>query len=366
MTIQKRHGYYAFLFRHSPRPEVIHKFGGEVYHVGRYSSIVSAIVSPDTRMDAILSDPRILAADRDLPIFLPFPKVERVIHTTRRRPRQQAAKQRTTWNVARVLGNRPRPNNGRKIRVGVIDTGIDLNHPDLAANIKGGANIVTPSNRPQDDNGHGTHVAGIIGAVNNQTGVVGVAPAVSLYAIKVLNEKGSGTLTTLIKGIEWAIRNNMDILNISISGGSSLPPMLAQVVQSATDRGILIVGAAGNSGNLSGEGDNVGVPARLPNVVAVAALNRQNKRAPFSATGPSIDIAAPGVNILSAYVGHQYATLTGTSMAAPHVTGVAAMMKRMNPHLSPANLRQMLQNSAAPLPASQKRLTGAGLVRIRA
>ncbi|WP_054949723.1 S8 family peptidase [Numidum massiliense] len=311
----------------------------------------------------IVADPHIAAFECDRPVSLPSPKIKTVLSYGLLKTKKKAHGQWTTWNIARVLGGRMRPNKGERIRIGVIDTGIDLNHPDLRVNIKGGINLLYPSKPPQDDNGHGTHVAGIIGAYNHP---VGVAPAVSLYAIKVLNERGTGTLATLIKGIEWAIRNRMDIINISVSGGKVVPPILSRTIAAAVNRGMIVVAAAGNSGTVSGRGDTVVIPGRLPTVIAVAALDYKNARAPFSATGPAVDLAAPGVNILSTYTGSRYAILSGTSMAAPHVTGAAAILKRTYPTASVALVKKVLQARAIDLlPRCKDPWTGSGLVQVR-
>lgn len=268
------------------------------------------------------------------------------------------------WNVTRVLGGHPRSSDGEGVKVGIIDTGIDLHHPDLKENIKGGINVLSPSLPPQDDYGHGTHVAGIIGARHSKTGIVGVAPAVSLYAIKVQDRFGRGTLGTLIRGIEWAIRNRMHILNISLNSGGSIHPILRKTVHTAIRKGILVVAAAGNNGRASGTGNNVQVPARIPGIVAVGAVDCHNRRAPFSSTGPSLVISAPGVNILSTFLNKRYAVLNGTSMAAPHVSGVAAIVKQAHPYATPAQIVQTLRRHSIDLPPRGRDwLTGVGLVQ---
>lgn len=294
----------------------------------------------------------------------PYPKVEVMTSVGQTTVRHKSAKQALNWNIARVLGGHPRSNDGAGVKVGIIDTGIDFNHPDLKGNIKGGINILNPSLPPQDDLGHGTHVAGIIGARHNQAGVVGVAPAVSLYAIKVQNRFGGGTLGTLVRGIEWGIQNGMHILNISLSTDGRIPPILRTTIHTAIRKGILVVAAAGNNGLATGIGNNVQVPGRIPGIVTVGALDRYNRRAPFSSTGPSLVIAAPGVNILSTYPNMRYAVLNGTSMAAPHVSGVAALIKQAYPYATPAQMVQTLCRHSIDLPPRGKDwYTGAGLVQ---
>lgn len=269
------------------------------------------------------------------------------------------------WNIARVCGGDPLADGGKSIRVGVVDTGINFYHPDLQRNVKGGINIVDPSSLPLDDNGHGTHVSGIIGASADSFGIVGVAPAVSLYAIKVMDAEGRGKLDDLLHGIAWAIRNDIHILNISITDDSFMSPDLIDAVQKAIERGIFIVAAAGNNGYPEGFDDTVLSPARIPEVIAVAALDHANEKCPFSAAGPSIDIAAPGASIYSTYLGSEYTVLSGTSMAAAHVSGVAAILRQRHPQASPQQIKNMLLQTMRPLPAqAQKQLHGAGLVRL--
>lgn len=229
--------------------------------------------------------------------------------------------QTLSWGIDRVdaelvwpLGNTADP-----IRVGIIDTGISLTHPDLQQNIKGGINTIRPGRSANDDNGHGSHVAGIIGAVNNAIGVVGVAPQVDLYAIKALNSTGSGYLSDIIEGLDWAVANNMQILNMSLGTTSDSQAMHDAIIR-AHNAGIVIVAAAGNSGGA------VEYPAKYPEVIAVSATDSNNQIAYFSSRGPEVDLAAPGVSIFSSYKGSAYATLSGTSMATPHVVGAAALL----------------------------------------
>jgi subtilisin len=213
-------------------------------------------------------------------------------------------------------------------KVAVIDTGIDCGHPDLQTNCIYGASFVKGS-KAFDDYGHGTHVAGIIAARANGFGVVGVAPEATLYAVKVLDSKGSGSYSAVASGIVWAIKNGMHVINMSL-GGASSSQALADAVKAASDAGILVVSAAGNSGCCN----TVLYPAKLPESMAVAAVDANDQRAWFSSTGPEVDVAAPGVAILSTVPTGScklcdpsgYRTLSGTSMATPHVTGTGALL----------------------------------------
>lgn len=298
-------------------------------------------------------------------IHLPVPLSKKIIlNRLGHRIGIQKRKEWVPWNVKRVLGESSRAYTGKNVKVGVIDTGIDLTHPDLKKNIRGGINILDPSKLPTDLNGHGTHIAGIIGASRNQYGIVGVAPEVSLYAIKVLDHTGVGTVPDLIQGIEWGIANRMDILNISISGGKEIPSDLKQVIDLARKRGVFVVAAAGNEGDPAGKGDTVGIPARIPTVIGVAATDKKNKRTPFSATGSEVDICAPGMNILSTYKDHKYAILSGTSMSAAHVSGVLALYRQRYHGLSYSALLGKLYGRCIPLSSRRpSRLTGWGLVQ---
>ena len=207
---------------------------------------------------------------------------------------------------------------GKGIKVAVVDTGIDYTHPDLSPNYRGGISFVPTETDPRDYNRHGTHVAGTIGAAINGTGVIGVAPSAYLYAVKILSSAGSGQWSWLIAGIQWCISNGMQALNMSL-GGPSAPTALQAICDLAWSRGLILVAAAGNSGGA------VGFPAKYQSVIAVSAIDSANLIAGFSSRGPEVELCAPGVNVLSTLPGNTYGTLSGTSMASPHVAGVAAL-----------------------------------------
>jgi len=210
------------------------------------------------------------------------------------------------------------------VKVAVVDTGIDTKHPDLTGNLKGGMSAVSYTSSHNDDNGHGSHVAGIIAAVDNSIGVIGVAPAADLYAVKVLDRNGSGYLSDIIEGLQWVVANHINVVNMSL-GTSSYSPLFDGVVQDTINSGVVIVAAAGNSGPGA---NTVMYPAKFAGVIAVSATNSDssNTIASFSSRGPEVDLAAPGVSVFSTYKNQSYATLSGTSMASPHVAGVAALV----------------------------------------
>jgi len=216
-----------------------------------------------------------------------------------------------SWNSSRGAG----------IPVAIIDTGIDYNHPDLRPNVRGAISFV-PGQSPMDVHGHGTHCAGTVAAAINGAGVVGVAPAASLYAVKVLSNTGSGNWSWLIAGIDWCIKRNIRVLSMSL-GGASAPNALQTMCNTAFSKGLLLVAAAGNSGpNMN----TVGFPGKYRSVIAVSAIDSGNSIANFSSRGPEVGLCAPGVNVLSCKPGGGYQNMSGTSMACPHVAGGAAVM----------------------------------------
>lgn len=272
------------------------------------------------------------------------------------------------WGINRVDAELvwPSGNSGDAVKVAVVDTGISADHPDLKNNIKGGYNAINPLKSWNDDNGHGSHVAGIIAALNNAIGTVGAAPLADLYAVKVLNRQGSGYLSDIIEGLDWAIANNIQVVNMSL-GTSSDILSFREAVQRVSAAGIVQVAAAGNSGG------SVGYPAAYPEVIAVSATDSGDALASFSSRGPEVDLAAPGVGIYSAYKGTGYATLSGTSMAAPHVAGSVALVLSVPISVAydadfdgvwdPAEVQRKLQDRAVDLGVSGfDNLYGWGLI----
>lgn len=259
------------------------------------------------------------------------------------------------WDQNRDLVVDSGANAGGGVKIAILDTGIDLDHPDLQANIKGGINTINPLKSPDDDNGHGTHVAGIIAAVDNQVGVLGVAPQAWLYAVKILNKQGSGFVSDIIEGLQWAISEGVDVINMSF-GTSSDVQSLHEAIAAAYNKGIVLVAAAGNSG----PGENtVLYPAKYPEVIAVSATDSSDSAASWSSRGPEVELAAPGVYIPSTYKGGAYKTLSGTSMASPHVAGTAALViasgmadSNADGVTTPQEVRAVLRNTADDLGVS--------------
>lgn len=241
------------------------------------------------------------------------------------------------WDIDRIGANLAwSTSTGANVAVAIIDTGIDKDHTDLISNIKGGVNFVLTSTKPpksnvvdpskwDDDNGHGTHVAGTVAARDNEIGVVGVAPEASLYAVKVLDSTGSGYVSNVISGITWAIENNMDVINMSLGVPSDVQ-VLHNAVDAAYAAGIVVVAAAGNSGDGNATTNNVNYPAKYSSVIAVSATDSNNTVPSWSSDGAEVEIAAPGVSIRSTWNDGLYNTISGTSMASPHVAGTVALI----------------------------------------
>lgn len=250
---------------------------------------------------------------------------------------------------------------GNGIKIAVVDTGAGP-HSDL--NIAGGANVIAGSGTTSysDDNGHGTHVAGIIVGQGANGGVKGVAPDSSLYAVKALDSNGSGYTSDIISGIDWAIENNMDIVSLSL-GSNQSSISLQNAVDSAYSKGLLIVAAAGNDGTSSGTGTSIEYPANYSSVIAVGAVDSTNTRAYFSSTGSKLEVSAPGVNILSTYLNGGYQQMSGTSMATPFVAGDLALLKQKYPSYSNIQLRQLLDSTVKDLGVTGRdSLYGYGLI----
>lgn len=249
---------------------------------------------------------------------------------------------------------------GEGVKIAVIDSGI-APHADLT--IAGGVSTVNYTSSYKDDQGHGTHVAGIIAARDNTVGVKGIAYRAQIYAVKAFNQNGEAYLSDLIEGIDWAITNKMDIVNVS-AGSRTDSTAFRAVVDKAYANGLLVVASAGNIGTAAGTGDNVSFPARYDSVIGVAAIDRYGNRAEFSSTGPTVEVAAPGVRIFSTYLGNEYAYSSGTSMATPYVAGMLALMKQAYPRLSNKELRNLLIKHATDLgPAGRDSSYGYGAIQ---
>ncbi|MCR6595588.1 S8 family serine peptidase [Bacillus halotolerans] len=248
---------------------------------------------------------------------------------------------------------------GKNVKIAVIDSGISP-HDDLS--ISGGYSAVSYTSSYKDDNGHGTHVAGIIGAKHNGYGIDGIAPEAQIYAVKALDQNGSGDLQGLLKGIDWSIANGMDIVNMSL-GTSSDSQILHDAMDKAYEKGVLLVAASGNEGN----GKPVNYPAAYSSVVAVSATDQHNQLAAFSTTGNQVEFSAPGTDITSTYLHQYYATGSGTSQATPHAAAMFALLKQRDPGNTNVQLRALMQKNIVDLGMTGRdQQFGYGLIRYKA
>lgn len=231
------------------------------------------------------------------------------------------------------------------VKIAVVDTGVQLDHPELQPKLVPGYDFVNNSPQPMDGNGHGTHVAGIAAAAtNNSFGIAGVCPLASIMPIRSLDNTGSGELMNVVRGIVYAAQQGAQVINLSL-GSPAASASLQSAIQYAWDRGAVIVAAAGNAGSALPS-----YPANYPNVIAVGSTNEREEKSAFSNYGRWVDVAAPGENILSTYPGSYYAYLSGTSMAAPHVSGIAALLASQGK--TNAQIQRAIKTTSDPIPGT--------------
>jgi thermitase len=259
------------------------------------------------------------------------------------------------------------------IIVAVIDTGIDASHPDLKVNVwrdsnhHYGWNFVNNQANPQDDHGHGTHVAGILGAVANpKTGVAGVAQKVSIMSVKYYSDANPGAvnLRNTVKAIEYAVQNGAKIINYS-GGGPEFSEDEYLAIKKAEAKGVLFVAAAGNERQDTDVPENYYYPSayKLTNIISVAATDINNQLLKSSNWGKTkVDVTAPGENIFSTLPNGRYGYMTGTSQATAFVTGIAALMLSQNPKLTPAQIKEMIRASVDTIPGLSNKVAAGGRV----
>lgn len=308
----------------------------------------------EKKLSEIKNDPRVEFVSEDHAVFAQYSEriVEALIPLAKRNTNVSIQSQRIPTGIDRINAEN-KSNKGSGVNVAVVDTGIDTRHSDLTQNVVGGKNcVVGGGTNYRDQNGHGTHVAGIIAASNNGSGVVGVAPGVKLWSVRVLDRNGAGSWSSVICGIDFVISKApqnggpIKVMNMSLGGGGASDnncgktnnDALHKAICRARDAGVTIVVAAGNSNVNS----NTSVPAAYDDaVITVSALadsdgktggtgsgtsyGKDDTFATFSNYGDVVDIGAPGVSIYSTWLSNRYATLSGTSMASPHVAGAAAL-----------------------------------------
>lgn len=326
----------------------------------------------NSELEKIKNDPRVDFVAEDRAVYISDPITEKEsfsgkLFDSKRISTQLQLPQTIPTGIDRV-NSESLLNKGAGVGVAVIDTGIDLSHPDLKTNILANKNCLSSKQNGNDDNGHGTHVAGTIAAINNSIGVVGVAPEAKLIAVKVLNRNGSGTWSSVICGIDWVTANaskyNIKVANMSLGGGGTNDnncgytnnDPLHKAICKSRDAGVTYVVASGNEGRSA----NLSVPASYDDaVITVSALadsdgisggigsptayGADDTFATFSNYGTVVDIGAPGVDIYSTYKGGGYRTLSGTSMATPHVSGAVALYIKSNPSSTWSQVRDGLK-----------------------
>ncbi|MEH7117668.1 S8 family peptidase [Neobacillus vireti] len=262
---------------------------------------------------------------------------------------------------------------GEGMTIAILDTGCDVTHPDLKERIIGGRNFTNDDKGNQevyrDYNGHGTHVAGTIAATQNQKGVVGVAPRANLLIVKVLDQNGSGQYDWIINGIYYAIEQKVDVISMSLGGPEDVKE-LHEAIQKAVDHHILVVCAAGNEGDGQDATNEFDYPGSYNEVISVGAISLDRQIADFSNSNNEVDLVAPGEMILSTYLDGKYATLSGTSMATPHVSGALALIKVLanqsfERELTVPELYAQLIKRTVPLGHSPK-LEGNGMIYLTA
>lgn len=265
---------------------------------------------------------------------------------------------------------------GAGIKIAIVDTGIDRTHPDFAGRIVDGASFV--SGDYQDDNGHGTHVASTCagsGAARQGT-YTGVAPEARLYAAKVLDQGGSGSMSGVMAGVEWAVDRGVHVINLSLGGSGSSDGLdaLSLTCNAAVAQGVVVCVAAGNEGPMA---RTIGSPGAAADVITIGATDRRDRVASFSSRGPTRDgrtkpdLCFPGVDIVAARaagttmgspLGDFYTASSGTSMATPHASGLAALLLQAQPGVSPAQVKAAMMETALDIGADSN-AQGAGRAR---
>ena len=324
---------------------LVHAKGGGVRHTYHLVPAIAATV-PSQALQGLRRNPNVAVVEPDLEVYAIDAELD------------------NTWGVESIGAGAVHAggNKGGGIKVAVLDTGIDTDHPDLTYDPACSASFVDGETL-EDGNGHGTHTAGTVAALDNGMGVVGVAPEATLCIYKVLRNSGSGNYSDIIAALERAVVDGVQITNNSYGSSGNPGSIVEAAFDNAYAAGVLHVGSAGNRGNAQGTGDNCGFPARWDSVMATAATTQDKTRASFSSTCPELELAAPGYLIRSTTPGGGYGDKNGTSMASPHVAGTAALVLAANPGWSNNDIRFQLQATALDLgPEGRDTHYGYGLV----
>jgi hypothetical protein len=319
-----------------PQPELIKQYNGEIRVIFHIVNVISANLTRSS-IETLSKHPSV-AYIEEIATF-------------------QIVQQEIPWGVERIQAPQAwNISKGTEVKVAILDTGIDIDWNGSELLIKGGVNFEGTtkdgSTDPKDwtdKNGHGTHVAGILAALDNDQLYVGVAPEVSLYAVKVLGAGGTGTAEDVIQGIEWSVNNSMQIISMSLGGPSNLQTM-NDTCKNAYDAGTLLIAASGNDGDGDPlNTDPISYPAAYESVIAVGGTDEDDNVWEKSSTGPHVELSAPATNIPSLWTYPLLATASGTSMATPHVSGVAALVWAALPTYTNDQIRKRLQETATDL-----------------
>ncbi len=331
----------------------------------------SVATVPADRIEALRGNWRVAYIEPNLRVGLPEDGAE--IASSRTNPLDLVhlrGEEGVSWNIRNIRADEALeldPNTlavlgrwaGDAIRVAVVDTGISDSHPDLV--VAGGTNILNDRASWRDDNGHGTFASGIIGARDNGVGIIGIAPHSQLYAVKVLDLNGNGTIADVVSGIEWCVAHGIRVINLSL-GITSNSPSVKAACDAAWNggKGAVLVAASGNN-------EPVVYPANYGSVVSVGATTQSDQIASFSSQGPPVELTAPGQNVYSCALDGAYRQDSGTSFAAPHVSGLAALLFSTGRYSDVAHLRQHMRNAIADLgPSGRDESFGYGKVDCKA
>ena len=327
---------------------------GYTYVFRSHKMSVKQLTSYFKQFNPIYSEPHFLYMTNEKPSPIPSTPSSQARPKTLNEPTQGDAAEEPNdalykayqWNLPNIHTNRGwmTSKGAKDVIVAVVDTGVDSNHRDLQGKLLKGYNVFDKNQPPKDEVGHGTHVAGIIGAtVNNGEGIAGITWYNPILPVKALDNNGSGTSYSVAEGIIWATDNGAKVINMSL-GNYVDGAFLHDAVKYAYDRDVVLIAATGN--------DNTrrpGYPAAYPEVFAVSATDANQKRASFSNYGNYVDVVAPGTSIASTYPNNQYAALSGTSMACPHVSALAALIRSVNPSLKNTEVYDIMRQSVVDL-----------------
>ncbi|TYL39583.1 peptidase S8 [Natronococcus pandeyae] len=350
--------------------DVVEAVGGTpVLEYDNFEFVV-AEVPADARTD-LLEDRRVASVEDDEETGIPSdwsPSLSDILDPGGESDCSAHPNQRSSWGLERIGADAVEPD-GTGVDVGVLDTGIESDH--CSVSVAGGRNFTSdgPPGDYEDRHGHGTHVAGVAGAVDNDIGVVGAAPGANLHAVKVLGDDGSGRYSELVAGIDWCLSNDVEVISMSL-GGEAESDAVDRAIEEAHSAGHLLLCAAGNEGNDgdgSCEAETMTYPATHPDVVAVTAMNEDDTLASYSSVGAAVDLLAPGTDVVSTTVDNEYAEASGTSVATPFVAGVAALLWQTRDEEGPGpneSVREILAETAEPVLETCEE--GDGLVDARA